>query len=396
VRDNVSISHRGANYEIGRGPGFYGIWAAGSGVGTPRPQPYQWWPETPEGWSGAWARFTAIEAPGTIAGVGKSGAGKSGTGRSSVPVISPATRTILAVALLGVGVACGIAGLFPAYVGGSNLAGDATELVPHAIYLAVWAASALLIVSGGGRQRIGALLGIGTSIVTLGMFIADAGPVITDGTHIMGAGLVLSLLGWLGCAAGSAMAITLGSAGAPSRSGLGRGRSVLVPVVTILAGLGAAVAFAPAWDSYTLRTASGLTQTATLGNAFSAPGAVIAGNVIVMIAVAVVIITAATWRPVRLGAVLLAGAIIPLVAQAISAVIEVGETTSPLLFGISPAQAAQAGLTISNGVTAAFWIYCACLVVLALAGVWMLLRFRPVPVAASPDPAPAIAGPLPG
>ena len=67
VFDNVTISYRGAGYEIGRGEHYYGIWA----VAAPQSQPLEWWPETPEGWSGAWSRFTAIETPGTIMPVGR-------------------------------------------------------------------------------------------------------------------------------------------------------------------------------------------------------------------------------------------------------------------------------------------------------------------------------------
>ena len=41
--------------------------------------------------------------------------------------------------------------------------------------------------------------------------------------------------------------------------------------------------------------------------------------------------------------------------------------------GIPPAQAAQAGLTISSGVTAAFWIYCAFVIALAVMCARMLI-----------------------
>jgi hypothetical protein len=96
-----------------------------------------------------------------------------------------------------------------------------------------------------------------------------------------------------------------------------------------------------------------------------------------------VVIVAALWRPVRYGAVLLAGAVIPMAAQAISALVQVGGTASPTQFGISPAQASQIGLTISSGLTPAFWIYCGFLVVLAVSCAWML--FTP-PSAAGPRP----------
>ena len=98
----------------------------------------------------------------------------------------------------------------------------------------------------------------------------------------------------------------------------------------------------------------------------------IAGNVVVMVALAAVIIAAALWRPARQGAVLLAGAIIPMAAQAISALIQVGEATSPTQFGFTPAQASALGLTVSNGLTPSFWIYSVLVVVLLVSCAWML------------------------
>jgi hypothetical protein len=150
----------------------------------------------------------------------------------------------------------------------------------------------------------------------------------------------------------------------------------------MLAALGAAVAFAPSWDSYLLRAASGTSESITLGNAFANPAPMIVGDVVVMVALVAVVVMAALWRPIRYGAALLAGAIIPMVAQAISALIAVGETTSPTLFGISPAQASAAGLTISNGLTPVFWIFCAFVVAMIASCAWMLMT----PHAAVPEP----------
>jgi hypothetical protein len=369
VPENETILYRGARYEIGRGRGFYGIWPANA----PRPPSIEWWPETPEGWHGAWSRFTAIETPGTIAPVSQ----------GTAAAVSARTRAVIA-ALLAIGVACGIAGLFPVYLAGASLAQQPAELVPHAIYLAAWSVSALLILLGGARLRVGALLGLGTSIVTLGLFFADAGTAIAGGAHLMGTGLVLGLVGWLACAAGSTVAFRLRPAGAPRRPRWRERRPVLTLVLATAAALGAAVAFAPSWDSYTLRTLAGATQSLTAGNAFANPAPVIAGNVAVMVALVVVVAAAALWHPIRLGAVLLAGAIIPMVAQAISALVQLGEATSPAQFGISPAQAAQAGLTISSGLTPVFWIYCAFVLALAVACGWMLISSRPAVVDAAP------------
>ena len=395
--NKVTITYRGAKYEIGRGRDFYGIWTTGG----PRSQPLERWPETAEGWSAAWTRFASIEAPGAIVPVGRRtppvGAGAVrvdenpasfgqntaayGAGRRVAPVISGRTGAVAAAALLAVGVILGVAGLFPAYLGGSSLASHAYELIPHVIYLVTWTASAVLILLGGVRLRLGALLSLGLSVVTFGLFFADAGTAIAGAGNTAGAGLVLALLGWLACAAGSVTAFLHRSAGSQVPGSLARPRGVaLGPVVMlVLAGLGVAAAFVPAWDSFTLRSASGQTQSLTLGNAFSNPGLVIAGDLAVMLALAAVVIAAALWRPVRHGAVLLAGAVIPMAAQALSALVQAGQAASPTQFGISPAQASQIGLTISSGLTPAFWIYCGFLVALGVSCAWMLFTPHPAP-----------------
>jgi hypothetical protein len=403
VLDKVTIAYRGGTYEIGRGRDYFGIWT----VAGSRSQPLEWWPETQEGWSAAWTRFAVLEAPDAISPVGRTATGLGGPmGAGWAPAIAAGRRGAIAAALLlGVGVALGIAGLFPDYLGGTSLAAHPDNLVSHAIYLAVWTAGGVLIALGGVRLRVGALLTTGLSIVTLGLFLADAGTPIAGGAHLAGAGLVLSLLGWLACAAGSALAFLIrparpanaipaegplagagpilaagpvpasDPAGTPGRRislGWPRGAALGPAVLLVLAGLGAAIAFVPSWDSFTLRTAAGQVQTFTAGNAFNNPGPVIAGNVIVMIALAAVVIAAALWRPARHGAVLLAGAIIPMVAQAISALVQVGQATSPAQFGLTPAQASRLGLTISNGLTQAFWIYTVLVVVLLVSCAWML------------------------
>jgi hypothetical protein len=391
ISEDVTVSHRGAAYEIGRGRHFYGIWAAG----TPRSQPLAWWPQTPEGWSGAWARFCELETPGTIVAV-------------SPPVVSPPVvtppaarngggrnRALIAAGLAGAGVACGIAGLFPGYVGGPSLAQLASSLAPHVIYLAVWSASAVLIMLGPARRQVGALLGTGMSIVTFGLFFADAGQVIAGGAHLIGAGLVLGLIGWLACTAGSVLALWPRPAGAQDRP-RGHLRSSALTLTLATAGaIGTAVAFVPSWDSFTLRTSGGLMQYVAAGNAFANPGAVIAGNVAVMVALVAVAAAAALWYPVQHGAALLAGAVVAMAAQAISALVHLGESVSPAQFGISPAQAAQAGLTISPGLTASFWIYCVFVAALAGTCALMISLSRPAVPAAAPL-APAGGAPAAG
>jgi hypothetical protein len=439
VPENVSIAYRGANYAIGQGPQFYGIWHAAA----PQSPPLEWWPLTPEGWSGAWARFASIEAPGTIAPATHQPATQQPATQQSMITPQPGAhepmmphqpgaqedvaqdealtlgavaatpaaaaaslesnparatrRPRIATALLGLGVALGIASLFPAYVAGAALTSQAFNLVPHVTYLAAWSVSAVLIAAGATRLRAGALLGLGVSAVTFGLFVADLGTPLASGVHLAGTGLVLGILGWLACTAGVGLALQTGLTGRAlagngtvSRRGLTRhlGRASsheVVPLVTlVLAAVGAAIAFAPSWDSFALR-ASGVSQVITEGNAFANPAPVIFGNVLVMAGLVAVVIVAALWRPMRLGAALAAGAIVPMAAQAASAIVQIHEPTSPLQFGISQAQASQAGLTISAGLTPMFWVFCAFVGTMILLCFWMLLAHEPAaPHQASP------------
>jgi hypothetical protein len=140
----------------------------------------------------------------------------------------------------------------------------------------------------------------------------------------------------------------------------------------VLAAIGTAAAFAPSWDRYTLAIATtGTSQTITAGNAFDNPAMVIAGNVIVMLAVIVVAALAALWRPPRQGALLLAGAIVPLAAEVPSALIQVSQQAMPSMFGISSSQAAAAGLTISAGLTGIFWVFFVFVISLIVSCAWL-------------------------
>lgn len=380
--EKVTISYRGAGYELGRGKRCYGIWAAV----TPRSEPVARFPETPEGWVAAWTRFTALDTPGSITPVGRtvagadiidtggheesSGAGSAVTGVRSAPV---------AAGLLAAGVLLGVIGLFPGYVSSASLASQPVNLIPHVCYFAAWAISAVLIASGGLRRQAGALLALGTSVITFGLFCVDLATVAAVEPHHIGAGLVLSLIGWLACAAGSEIAFRLRRAGSV---GIPRGLDLVRVGLLVAAALGAVIAFAPSWDSYLLRfSTTGQTQMITAGNAFSLDGWFTVGNLIVMVVFAAVVVAAALWRPVRMGGMLLAGAAIPMAAQAVSAIVQAAEATPPSEFGYTPAQATQAGLSITNGLTPAFWIYSLFVVVLAVSCIWMLIT---PPAAAGP------------
>jgi hypothetical protein len=393
--EKVTISYRGAAYELGQGKRCYGIWAAGAS----RSEPVERWPETPEGWVAAWTRFTAVETPGTIAPVGQhqvpSQTGPAASQTSTVAaqpgdtiafgrpapasgrkILGAAVPAFAAAALLGVGVIFGLVGLFVHYQVGTSLASQPANLIPHVAYLAVWTLAAVLIaLRAGVLARAGALLAVGTSVVTFGFFLVDLGA----GFSAANVGLWLSVVGWLACTAGAALAflmtITRGSIGKPEPRGWLRAG------LLIAAGIGVALTFFPNWDSYILRASTGQSVIIGSGFAFSntLPGWVQAGDVAVMVLLVLAVIAAALWRPLAAGAMLLAGAVIPMGAQAISAIVAATEPTSPASFGYPASEAQQLGLTITNGLTPAFWVFCLFVVTLLVSCVWMLISppYRP-------------------
>lgn len=417
--DKAVISHRGEKFEIGRGKRFYGIW----GVGAPYDAPVDRWPENSDGWQQAWARFAAIEAPDTITAVARErrglplrlgrrnaadanaaqdgpvapGAadGEGGSGHRS----RRATALLVGEGLLVLGVVLGLAGLFPAYEGSQSLLSQGYQVVPHLSYVIGWALTAALVALSVARPsnaaRLGALFGLGLSAVTFGLFVADLGQVTSGGVSL-GSGLVVSLVSWLACTAGSALAFAAnpGPSGLPSRP-VRPGRGHAGPLaLLVLSGVGTAAAFAPSWDSYLLTFANeGTSQTVTAGDAFHNPGLVIAGNVAVMLAVVAVAALAALWRPARQGALLLAGAIVPLAAEAVSAIIQAGQSAAPALFGISSAQASAAGLTISSGLTGIFWVYFVFVISLLVSCAWLFTEpAHPVMPGISASPWPPAGG----
>ena len=392
--EKAVVSHRGEKYEIGRGKRFYGIWA----VGAPYDAPVDRWPENRDGWQQAWARFTAIEVPGTIAAVtperkglrlglglrqaiaGVAGDSASGDRGAVAARTRRGSGLLVGEGLLVLGVALGLARLFPAYEGGQSLLSQWDQVVPHLCYVIGWAVTAALVALSVARPsnsaRLGALFGLGLSAVTFGLFLGDLGEV-TSGGATLGSGLIVSLLGWLACTAGAGLAFRANAGPSvpqeppsrPVRPGSGHAGPI---ALLVLAAIGTAAAFAPAWDSYVLTaSATGTSQTITAGNAFDSPGVVIAGNVAVMVAIIAVAALAALWRPARHGAVLLAGAIVPLAADFVSALIQAGQPATPAMFGIPSAEASAAGLTISTGLTGIFWVYLVFVVALLVSCAWL-------------------------
>jgi hypothetical protein len=393
VPEKAVISHRGEKYEIGRGKRFYGIWV----IGAPYEAPVDRWPENRDGWHQAWARFIALDVPGTIKAVSRERKGpRLSLGRRKRSDANPADDApsdkeaagrsrrggglLLGEGLLVLGVVLGLAGLFPAYEGGQSLLSQWDQVVPHLLYVIGWAVTAALVALSVARPsnaaRLGALFGLGLSAVTFGLFLADWGQLAISGVTL-GSGLVLSTLGWLAGTAGAALVLAANAGLSEQREQPSRpvrpARDHAGPVaLLVLAAIGTAATFAPSWDSYTLTAKStGATQTITAGNAFDNPGLMIAGNVCVMAAIVAVAALAALWRPARHGSLLIAGAIVPLVAEIISAIIQVSQPASPTLFGITSQQASSVGLTISSGLTGIFWVYFVFVISLLVSSLWL-------------------------
>jgi hypothetical protein len=272
-----------------------------------------------------------------------------------LPQASPESRRTnrtrsLPVVMLGAGIALGIAGLIPGYGGPTSIAKTPELLAPHVLYLAAWAASGTLIALGGTRLRVGALIGLGTSIVAFGRFFADFGYARVD--RAVDPGIVLGLVSWLACAIGSVLACRIRPAGqAPAaRPGRHGGHRVAGTITLLLAALGAAIAWVPPWDRI---------GSSTCCNAFDDPKLALVGDVAFLLAIAAVAIAVSFWRgPVRLGAALLGGAVVALVAQAIEAFIG----------------SARSG----DGLTPAAWIYSAFVAVLVVYCVRMIVTSAPI------------------
>jgi serine/threonine protein kinase len=270
---------------------------------------------------------------------------------------SPPGRRVTASALLGLGVILGLAGLFPRYWTGLTLASQLRELVRPLCYIVVWAAATIGVLRGTTVARSAALLGTGLGAVLFGFFFADLGYVISEHLKI-GAGFVLSLLGWLACTAGSACALTVR---VTPRSGSPRAGVTPLGLVTVSAAIGTAVTFLPPWTKVTW-VQHGISHTITAKGSLAMGGVVAAGNVLVIVALIAIAIVAAVRRPIRDGTVMLAGAIVPMIAGA-----------AYFLILDSVRAYHQASIVLSYRETPDFWIYCPLLMLLITSCACMLV-----------------------
>jgi serine/threonine protein kinase len=263
----------------------------------------------------------------------------------------------LATALLGLGVILGLAGLFPRYWADLTLVSQPRDLIRPLFYIVVWAAATIGVLRGGTVARSAALLGTGLGAVVFGFFLTDLGYVIS-GQIKPGPGFVLSALGWVACMAGSVCALTVRvtpPGGSP--------QAAVTPLglVAVLAAIGTAITFLPSWTTVTW-VQHGISHTTAVKSNFAVGGTVAAGTVAVIVALVAIAIVAALRRPVRDGAVMLAGAVVPMIAEAIS----------NLALDSERARREASGI-VRVGETHDFWICCLLLIALVASCAGMLV-----------------------
>ncbi len=379
----VTITTSGRRYAIGRDADGHAV----VDLDTPGTPAVDHYPPGRDGWNRAWRSFNALERrpdshavePATVAGTWGAPAPDRGTRTAPgaprpagelTPAPEETAIPAAAAAAAAIGIVAGVAGLFPTYIGGASLASHTDGLLPHVVYLAGWAAAAALLLAGGRVVRAGAALGTGLGAVTFGLFVADLGTAPGQAAGAVGPGMYLAFAGWLICTAAFTGALVSllradrrapgGRPGVARRVALALRRAGPGGAVGLLVAVGAAVTFAPPWDRYTLSSAlSGAHETVTAGNVFANPALAITGDVLAMVAVVAVALYAlyAARDAGAIGAGLLAGSILALFAQVVSALAQ--PAPSPADFGFGGSAAAGAQVAVSAGFTGWFYLYCA-------------------------------------
>jgi hypothetical protein len=262
--------------------------------------------------------------------------------RSLIERAKPGWRdVIVAGALLSLCVGLHIAAMFPAYSGNPPAP---VVSVPYqlAVYITLevgWALAAALVLSRVS-VRGGVALGAGIGAVELGFLVADlasAGQLSARGAP--GVWLALAGLGVGG--AGVLLGASAVPMGNPQLS-LHEGSPHPRAVAQVIVALVAVAAFLPSWDSYHVVSSTGQSATISLGNAFSQPGGIMAGELISALAIGVLCIFAAFWAPPAVGAWLTAGVVTAMTSQLISAVVQVHETVA------APASGERASLALTG------------------------------------------------
>ena len=225
--------------------------------------------------------------------------------------------------------------MFPSYTGNPPVAIVSTGF-ETALYVCLavgWTVAALLVLARVS-VRGGVALAGGLAAVELGFLITDlAGAIQTSGRVTSGVWLAFAALGLGGAG------VLLGASTVPMGGPRIRPYDQTLharSVATVLVALLAVVAFLPSWDKYEVVNAAGGTTTVTLGNVFSQPAGMMAGELLAALTIGIVAIFAAFWAPPVVGAWMTGGALIALSSQLISAAVQVNQSPS-ITIGGAPA-----------------------------------------------------------
>lgn len=280
---------------------------------------------------------------------GLAGSSPAGSPAGDEPVGAPRpafSEVALGGALLLICLGLHIGAMFPPYPGlpASPVVSSSWEIAVYVCLEIGWSLAALLVLSRIS-VRGGAALGAGLGAVELGLLAVDIanGFQVSNGSEA-GAWLALAGLGF--GAAGvlvTASTVPLGAPQAP------RGRSA---VLMLLATFAVVLAYLPSWDKWTAVAPSlHVSGSVTEGNAFAQPAVVMAAVLLSVIAFAFVAVLGSVWYPASVGAWAMAGAVIAIASQLISAVFQLSEAVPSTAFGVSATQARSVGLKTSTSLT---------------------------------------------
>jgi len=280
---------------------------------------------------------------------------------------------------MGAAVGLHIGAMFPLYPGNpaAPVVQDPYELAGYICLEVGWALAALLV---GLRwaPRGGAALGAGLGAVEIGLVVSDlssgfqVGEGGDPGVWLALAGLVAGLAGVL-YAAGS-LSDSASSAPGPSRRSPVSASSLARSLLSVLAALTAVATFWPSWDHYHIVTAAGQVENVNLGDAFSQPPAVMAGELAAGFAIAATVVIAAFWRDAFVGAFAMIGAVVALASQVISGAVQASEPLAQLL---GAQVASGVDLSASKISLTGYWYAdIAATFVLALLALWQLASAR--------------------
>jgi hypothetical protein len=249
----------------------------------------------------------------------------------SPPPTAPAKpgegEVLAAGGLLALSVGVHIAAMFPAYSGSpaTSVVSTPYELAIYICLAVGWTAAAILVLTGLS-VRGGVALGAGIAAVELGFLITDlAGSVQASGRATPGLWLAFAALALGGAAVFiGASTVPLGGPRLRPYAESFNPRAVLTVVVAVLA----VAAFLPSWDRYEIVNSAGRTATVTLGDAFSQPAGIMAGELVAALAIGIIAVLGAFWAPPIVGAWMTAGVVVALGSQLISAAVQVNQPLS--------------------------------------------------------------------